>query len=364
MKHLTIARRIAALTGGGLVVLVIVGLLGVWSTSQMGAAADDLASVPGVIRDVSIADMNHDASGLYLGQAAVATDAAARTAAVASAEEALAAIPTLMESALAAHLDADVDAAITAVGGDVDAYVTAAQAYGAIVAERAPTADEKATFDAAFNGLADALPTVSDEVETHTADEMARAQSVESRGKLLLVVLSLLSIVICAVMSVAIGRSIVRPVKRTADVLDAVAAGDLGQRLPDDSHDELGQMATSLNTALTRLSAAMVAIGDHAGSLASSSEELTSVSSQLASTAHETSQQATLVSAAAEQVSANVSTVAAGTGEMTASIQDISHNAQDAVGVASNAVHMAVRPPTTRWPSSASRRPRSAASSR
>ena len=339
--NLTISKKIGALTGGGLVLLVIVGILGIWSTGQVASKADALAEVPKVIADVAATDMHHDGSGIHIQNLTTSTDDAARAAAAESANDELDLMMESIAQARADDLSPEVNEAIDAAVPVLEDYTAAARALVASLLAGTSTQAEVDLVQARFELVAEALPPVSAAVEEHTVSVNQQASDVASRGRAYLVVLLLVAVALCGVMSVAIGRSIVRPVRRTAEVLDAVATGDLAQRLPEEGTDELSQMAGSLNTALTRLSTAMTAISDHAGSLASSSEELTSVSSQLASTAQDTSAQASLVSAAADQVSHNVSTVAAGTGEMTASIQEISHNAQDAVGVASSAVHMA-----------------------
>ena len=103
-------------------------------------------------------------------------------------------------------------------------------------------------------------------------------------------------------------------------VLDAVAVGDLTERLEVTTGDEVGQMGRGLNQALDRMEGAVRSIGQNAQGLAGASEELTSVSQQMSSNAEETATQANVVSAASEQVSMNVQTVAAAVEEMGASI--------------------------------------------
>ena len=136
-------------------------------------------------------------------------------------------------------------------------------------------------------------------------------------------------------------RQIVRGVRRQLAALQAVAGGDLTAEAEVNGADEVGQMATALNTATAHLRQAMGQMDANAQALASASEELSSVSGQMAGSASESSSQAGLVSAAAEQVSRNVQTVATGTEEMSASIREIAHNATNAAGVAAQAVGVA-----------------------
>ncbi len=53
-----------------------------------------------------------------------------------------------------------------------------------------------------------------------------------------------------------ISRMIAKPLNQAVGVLQAVAAGDLTKRLEVDTKDEVGQMATALNTAIEKLRAA------------------------------------------------------------------------------------------------------------
>ena len=344
LKKLSIAQKLTALAVAGLGMMIVISVSAVSAMGSLSDAAHRLAEIPPVVEAIGLADMSHDASAIQMAlahDAQMAGDGAARDEAIATAETEVADITTELAAARAADLDPAMNEVVDSVMPTVDAFSSATTAYAAALRSGEGIEAASAAYDTAFDALAVDLEKPGQEIVAHTEEINGSVADSESSGRNLIILFSLLAIAVTAGLSVAIGRSIVKPVKRTAEVLDAVATGDLGQRLSKDSDDELGQMADALNTALERLAGAMRAIGDHAGSLASSSEELTSVSSQLASTANDTSAQASLVSAAAEQVSTNVSTVAAGTGEMTASIQEISHNAQDAVGVASSAVHMA-----------------------
>ena len=147
--------------------------------------------------------------------------------------------------------------------------------------------------------------------------------------------------VLIASLGLVIARGITRPLERTVEVLDAVAAGDLTRHVEVDSRDELGLMASALDEAVAAIRTALVSIGANAFSLAGSAEELSGVSRQMAANAEETSAQANVVSAAADQVSKNLQTVASGTEEMATSIREIAKNAADAARVATTAVQAA-----------------------
>ncbi|MDQ1536054.1 MAG: aerotaxis receptor [Actinomycetota bacterium] len=173
------------------------------------------------------------------------------------------------------------------------------------------------------------------------AKTVADSEAAYESARMLIIGFILISLVLSISLSVAIGRMIARPLRKTVEVLQSLAGGRLDLQLDVHSKDEVGQMAVALNAAMVRLRETMSAMGTNAQGLASSSEELSSVSSQMTGSAEESAAQANLVSAAAEQVSRNVQTVATGTEEMSASIREIAKNAHDAAGVAAQAVQVA-----------------------
>lgn len=172
-------------------------------------------------------------------------------------------------------------------------------------------------------------------------DKELRAElAVVSRNGKSMVYLGLVLVVLAGTaVVVGVTRSITRPLNRAVGVLQEVAAGRLDQRLEEeDRGDEIGQLASALNQAVSNLGNAMSEISGTAVQLAGASEELSAVSGQMTSSATDSSMQAGVVSSAADQVSRNVQTVAAATEQMGASIREIAVNASNAAGVAARAV--------------------------
>ncbi|GAA2470196.1 methyl-accepting chemotaxis protein [Winogradskya humida] len=136
-------------------------------------------------------------------------------------------------------------------------------------------------------------------------------------------------------------RRIVRPLDEVNEALAKVVNGDLTSTVSVSSRDEVGTMATSVNSAIATMRQTVQALGSASTSLAAAAEELSATSSQIAESAENSSAQANTVAAAAEEVSRNVDTVSAGSEEMGASIREIAQNANQAAEVASQAVSMA-----------------------
>ena len=178
------------------------------------------------------------------------------------------------------------------------------------------------------------------EQKTATTSASNIAHSARSTGSTVLALVIALILAALA-MGWTLAKAIVTPLRKTAEVLDQVAGGDLTVRCDVTSKDEVGQAGVAVNRMLDRTATAMRAIGTNAATLASNSEQLSEVSESMGASAEETSAQSGAASAAAEQVSANVNTVAAAAEEMSSSIREIAGSANEAARVATTAVEVA-----------------------
>ncbi len=183
--------------------------------------------------------------------------------------------------------------------------------------------------------LADSL--IADSVRS---ERDARAAS--RRADALMLGAGALALILAVALAVVITRSLTIPLRRTMDVLRAVAGGDLTPRLGAHRRDEVGQMGAALDETLERMGGTITTIAGGSSLLAASSEELSAVSQQMGSAAAETAAQAATVSAAAEQVSTSLHSVSAGAEELGTSIQEIARNTSEAATVAAQAVGVAL----------------------
>jgi methyl-accepting chemotaxis protein len=195
--------------------------------------------------------------------------------------------------------------------------------------------------------LNDTLTGFEEDIAADAATAVEHAQSTYTSARTMVYIELGIGLLLTLALSLFVARRITRPIDQTADALRSLAEGELTQHLDLDSSDEVGQMASALNTASTRLAEAMADIAGNAEALASASQELSSVSGQMSGSAQESAAQAGLVSSAADQVSRNVQTVAAGTEEMSASIREIAQNATGAASIAADAVRVAESANTT-----------------
>ena len=124
--------------------------------------------------------------------------------------------------------------------------------------------------------------------------------------------LSVVGVVIAILFGLFISRIISNPLRQGVTFAQAVAAGDLTQKVALDQKDEIGQLATALNEMVAKLSSIVSDCMSAADNVASGSQELSATAQQL-------SQGATEQAASAEEISSSME-------EMTSSIRQNSDN--------------------------------------
>ncbi len=189
--------------------------------------------------------------------------------------------------------------------------------------------------------------------KTASDDAFSTYNASRTQGIITIVVIG---VVLLALMML-IGRSISGPVTQASVLAGRMAKGDLTAKLDITRKDEIGQMAGSLNTMVTQLSAMIRDILTGVDTLTSSSADLAAVSKQLSSSARDTSERAGTVSTATEEMStnlqsvsaameqstSNVNMVASSTEEMTSTVNEIAQNAEKARSISEGAVKQSRR---------------------
>ena len=215
--------------------------------------------------------------------------------------------------------------------------------------------------DAFVNGYTNDAGPVIDQInggfDTLSAFEASNGEAMAKQNtdayhssRTLMIACLVIGFLIAAAIGFLTVRRIVRPLDEVNKALAKVVNGDLTSTVSVTSRDEVGTMATSVNSAIATMRQTIQALGTASTSLAAAAEELSATSSQIAESAENSSAQADTVAAAAEEVSRNVDTVSAGSEEMGASIREIAQNANQAAEVAAQAVEHGRRPRTGRSP--------------
>ncbi|KHD78239.1 hypothetical protein MB27_06645 [Actinoplanes utahensis] len=191
--------------------------------------------------------------------------------------------------------------------------------------------------------LRDALNVLAEESVAQARASHELAEDAYRDGRAIVLTSVVVLLLIGAAVAVLIARGITRPLAECVRVLRHIDDGDLTARTGVRGADELGELATALNSTASTVATTVRHVRDDATALAGTSDRLSAIAEELTRSAQNTAEQAGSVSAAAEIISANVQTVAAGTEEMGASIREIASSAGDAAHVAGTATTAAER---------------------
>lgn len=133
---------------------------------------------------------------------------------------------------------------------------------------------------------------------------------------------------VAVILAVLLIRGITGPLARAVDVANAMAQGDLTQRVNSQARDEVGQLADALDQSAENLAGMLGKVKNSAEAMAGSSEELSATSNELATGADEMTAQSGNVAGATEQMSTNINTMASGAEEMSVNVQGVSSTAE------------------------------------
>jgi len=181
----------------------------------------------------------------------------------------------------------------------------------------------------------DALVKLNSEGAGKAADE---AKSITAATFRLIMILTLASLVLGAVIAFFNTRNIANPVRRATSMLQSIADGDLtldeapvGRR-----RDELGDMLRSLNRMGANLRAAVQSIQAAASSVAASSEELTANAEETASGANQIASAMQAVAAGAEVQESSALETSQAMEEMARGVARVAENVSDMSEAASS----------------------------
>ncbi|BDC42997.1 methyl-accepting chemotaxis protein [Paraburkholderia terrae] len=162
-----------------------------------------------------------------------------------------------------------------------------------------------------------------------SVDEVAKAQDAFQSARIWTVVLSALALLVGALIAVVITRSIVGPLRRSVDVAETVARGDLTAAIHVEGADELSQLLGALRHMNERLQ-------DTVSRVRSSSESIATGSSQIAAGNTDLSQRT-------EEQAASLEETAASMEELTATVKQNAENATQGNALAARASETAAR---------------------
>jgi methyl-accepting chemotaxis protein len=165
------------------------------------------------------------------------------------------------------------------------------------------------------------------------AEQAAQAREDGGRAQMLLLVLLVVSVAVGMAAAILIAVSISRGLSRAVGLANAVAQGDLSQKLTLTSNDEIGDLIKALNSTVEKLRSIVAEAMTAARNVSAGSQELSASAEQLSQGATEQASSAEEASSSMEEMAANVKQNAENAGQ-TEKIATQSAKDAEASGVA------------------------------
>jgi methyl-accepting chemotaxis protein len=177
-------------------------------------------------------------------------------------------------------------------------------------------------------------------------DELGAARAEAVNAQRLMVGVPAVGIPLSVLLALVLTRSITRPMVRGVAVSEAIAKGDLTQRINLDQHDEVGLLTRALDHMAATFGRTLGDIRGVSQGVAGSAVELGGVSHQLLAQSEEMAAQANQVAGSSEQMATNISTMAAAAEQMSMNVVSISSASEQIsvnVGTISNAAEVSAK---------------------
>ena len=199
------------------------------------------------------------------------------------------------------------------------------------------------------------LHTISEEIQKTVNGANQQLQNNAKLKKQLIFALSTGAVILGIIFAIFLARKISTALKQSVDLASSLADGDLTSRLDINQKDEIGQLASTLNTMADSLNDMISNMRDKVMGLSTTSHELNGVAKSLFDDSSAVSSNATnvasatqqlsgsmhSVAAASEEASTNVSFVATASEEVSSSIAEVDQKTREARIITEDAVHLA-----------------------
>ncbi|NOT56682.1 MAG: HAMP domain-containing protein [Deltaproteobacteria bacterium] len=317
----TIGRKLMALNCTGFLIVVIVGMVGYQGTSQLDRKMDELLLISQALRNHVQADMLHDTLRTDVFQALFAAEH--RPEEEAQIKRDLSRHIKEFRELLTANeelaLQSRIKEALRRVQPTLEAYITSGEALvGLAFRDRTAAIAQVNSFSDAFTRLekemAELSAFISEEaVHARVVGDATANQAYWGLGGTIVVALFVL-------LSIAwrVTRAVTRPLTSVVGMLRDIAEGegDLTQRLPVSSKDEIGELARWFNVFVEKLNGILGQVRQAADQVALASQQLSASGEQL--------------STGSQQQASALEETAASLEEMTGTIKQNADNARQA----------------------------------
>jgi methyl-accepting chemotaxis protein len=346
--------RLAVAFGLVSLLMLVVGLVGIWGAVQQQDVRQDTERLERVRQQVQeLRYLDADVSGwqgYIFAQAVVEGSATAvdpkadnQVGIMASREAAYQVMDEIPVGELTTYERKTLDM----IRGQWDTYFKINDRMVKDIAAAYPEAMDRAyttlneDLDTAWSDLLGSTETLQQSLDKRKDALQKDADAASTRARLSIILVCLAALALATLCGLLLTRSIVRPVRRCMDALAAIARGDLTATSGVTSQDEVGRLARSMDDAMVSLRGMVETVAGSATTLSAAAAQMATTSDGIADSAQDASARARQVAEAAGAVSHSVNTVATGSEEMGSSIREIAHNATEAARVAGSAVQVA-----------------------
>jgi methyl-accepting chemotaxis protein len=141
--------------------------------------------------------------------------------------------------------------------------------------------------------------------EDNKADEKA-AEDLYNHSRSLMLALGMIAMFMAVGIAFWVTRSITRPLNEAVNISNLLAEGDLTMKIVVTSKDETGQLLTSMQSTVDKLSQIIGEVRSAADNLSSASEEVSATSQSMSQATNEQAASVEETSASVEQMSASI----------------------------------------------------------
>lgn len=226
------------------------------------------------------------------------------------------------ESSMKAFLDYTQQISDSAAAGD---FETAIQLVDGVYSLQAPVQNSQAAYS---------------EVLTAKVAEVVRRSNVQIQGtKIFNYCVVALYIVILIITVMIVSKTIVKPARQSGNALRAITdkldagEGDLTERVPAKSKDEVGQMARGINSFIDQLQKIMQELKSESGNMAQSAEIISNQIVESNESAGNVSAATEEMAASMEEISATLGQLSTGSSSILNEIHFMNTNVQDGVSL-------------------------------
>ncbi|CCN85615.1 putative Methyl-accepting chemotaxis protein [Vibrio nigripulchritudo SFn27] len=167
----------------------------------------------------------------------------------------------------------------------------------------------------------------------------ATADSAAQSTSFTIIVGTLIAVVIGAIVSWIVLRSIMQPVEKVAEGLSQLADGDLTVRISVDSNDELGKMSENFNQAVSKTNEAMAEVLVTTNQVAEGTVQIAKTSEQMAVDLDHQSEQVEHISTSIDEMMQSVAEVAKQSTDATNSAKEAGVTANSGGDIVRNTIH-------------------------